>query len=234
MAQSPFIVAITGGSGSGKTTTARQLIPLLKPLQAALLSEDDYYKNSRALPGFDPATYDFDSPDARDHALLATHLASLKAGSPIDVPVYDFTIHGRRDATHRLVPADVIILEGTHALCDPSIYTLCDLRVFVDTPDDIRLLRRLLRDIHERGRTPETVAHQYLGTVRPAYERWTGPSRLNADLIVSGGLGVQGPMSETAFGAAAQIAAAVRKARDSLKGHPLGKAQSGAAPTTRI
>lgn len=208
----PFIVAITGGSGSGKTTTAGQLIGLLKPLHAQLISQDDYYKNSRALPDFNPAAYDFDTPDARDHALLARHLADLRAGIGIDVPIYDFTIHGRREATHHIEPSDVIILEGTHTLCDPAIFDLCDLKVYVDTPDDIRLLRRLLRDIHERGRTPENVANQYLATVRPAYERWTGPSRLNADLIVSGGLGVKGPMSETAFGAAAQIAAAIRKA----------------------
>jgi uridine kinase len=211
-AYKPFIVAITGGSGSGKTTTAGQLIDLLKPLSAQLISQDDYYKNSRALPDFNPATYDFDTPSARDHELLAQHLADLRAGKSIDVPVYDFTIHGRRDATHHMEPSDVIILEGTHTLCDPAIFELCDLKVYVDTPDDIRLLRRLLRDIHERGRTPENVANQYLATVRPAYERWTGPSRLNADLIVSGGLGVKGPKSETAFGAAAQIAAAIRKA----------------------
>jgi uridine kinase len=208
----PFIVAITGGSGSGKTTTAGQLLDLLKPLSAQLISQDDYYKNSKALPDFDPATYDFDTPDARDHALLAAHLKQLRLGHAIEVPVYDFTIHGRREATQHVVPGDVIILEGTHTLCDVAIYNLCDLKVFVDTPDDIRLLRRLLRDIHERGRTPETVANQYLATVRPAYERWTGPSRLNADLIVSGGLGVKGPKSETAFGAAAQIAAAIKKA----------------------
>lgn len=208
----PFIVAITGGSGSGKTTTAGQLLDLLRPLNAQLISQDDYYKNSKSLPDFDAATYDFDNPSARDHDLLAAHLAALRAGQTIDVPVYDFTIHGRRAATQHVVPGDVIILEGTHVLCDQAIYDLCDLKIFVDTPDDIRLLRRLLRDIHERGRTPETVANQYLATVRPAYERWTGPSRLNADLIVSGGLGVKGPKSETAFGAAAQIAAAIRKA----------------------
>jgi uridine kinase len=188
------------------------LIDLLKPLHASLISQDDYYLDSRALSGFDPATYDFDSPTARDHKLLAKHLRALRDGQTIEVPVYDFTIHGRRDATHTLIPSDVIVLEGTHTLCDPDIFELCDLKVFVDTPDDIRLLRRLLRDIHERGRTTETVASQYLATVRPAFERWTGPSRLNADLIVSGGVGVEGSKSETAFGAAAQIAAAIRKA----------------------
>ena len=213
----PFLVAITGGSGSGKTTTATQLIGLLRPLEARILSQDDYYKDSRSLAGFNPATYDFDTPEARDHDLLAAHLMAIKAGETVEVPIYDFTIHGRRSATQKLPSCDIVILEGTHTLCDKTIFDLCDLRIFVDTPDDIRLLRRLLRDIHERGRTPETVAAQYLSTVRPAYERWTGPSRLNADLIVSGGTGVQGAQSETAFGAAAQIAAAIRKAL----GHPV-------------
>lgn len=208
----PFLVAITGGSGSGKTTTAGQLPDLLAPYGADILSQDDYYKDSRSLPGFDPATFDFDTPDARDTALLAAHVAALRTGAAIEVPIYDFTLHGRRDRSRHFAPRDVVVIEGTHILCDPGLNALFDLRVFVDTPSDIRLLRRLLRDLHERGRTPESVAAQYLATVRPAYERWTGPSRLNADLIVSGGTGVSGPRSETAFGAAAQIAAAVRKA----------------------
>jgi uridine kinase len=120
--------------------------------------------------------------------------------------------HGRLGTAHRLVPRDVVVLEGIHCLVDPALLPYYDLSVFVDTPDDIRLLRRLLRDIHERGRTPEGVAAQYLATVRPAYERWIGPSRLNAQLVVSGGEGIAGPQSPTAFGAAAQIAAAVRRA----------------------
>lgn len=214
----PFIIAITGGSGSGKTTTATQLVQLLAPLGADLLSEDNYYKDSRNLPGFDPATYDFDRLEARDHDLLARHLTELRAGRAVDVPDYSFVIHGRVGSSHRLVPRDVVVLEGIHCLCDPQLLPLYDLSAFVDTPDDIRLLRRLLRDIHERGRTPETVAAQYLATVRPAYERWIGPSRLNAELVVSGGDGIAGPDSPTAFGAAAQLAAAVRRAMDGWTG----------------
>jgi len=137
------LVAISGGSGSGKTTTAAQLVGLLRPLTARIVSQDDYYKDSRSLPGFDPATYDFDTPEARDHVLLEQHLKAIKAGEAVDVPIYDFTIHGRREATHRLPHCDVVILEGTHTLRDSAIYDLCDLKVFVDTPSDIRLLRTI-------------------------------------------------------------------------------------------
>lgn len=210
----PFVVAITGGSGSGKTTTARQLVELLAPLGADLLSEDSYYKDSRSLPGFDAASYDFDRLEARDHRLLGQHLRALRAGRPVEVPDYSFVTHGRLGTSHVLAPRDIVVLEGIHCLCDAALLPLYDLTAFVDTPDDIRLLRRLLRDIHERGRTPEGVAAQYLATVRPAYERWIGPSRLNATLVVSGGEGIAGPQSPTAFGAAAQIAAAVRRALD--------------------
>lgn len=141
MAKSPFLVAISGGSGSGKTTTAAQLALLLRPLTARILSQDDYYKDSRSLPGFDPASYDFDTPEARDHVLLASHLAALKAGQGIDVPIYDFTIHGRRAATHRLEPCDVVILEGTHTLCDPAIYEQCDLRAKTPKPQHLSEMR---------------------------------------------------------------------------------------------
>jgi uridine kinase len=206
------MVAIAGGSGSGKSTTAAHLPQMLSPLSVQIVSQDDYYKDSRELPGFDAATYNFDTPDARDHDLLADHLKALRAGQDVYVPIYDFTIHGRRVATQHLAVGDVIILEGTHTLCDPRIRQLCDLKIFVDTPDDIRFVRRLLRDIHERGRTPENVVQQYLATVRPAFERWTGPSRLNADVIVSGGSGVQGSNTQTAIDAARQIAMAIRAA----------------------
>jgi uridine kinase len=208
----PFIVAIAGGSGSGKTTTANQLVELLAPEGAVLLSEDNYYRDSRNLPGFDPTTYDFDALAARDHDLLHAHLMQLRSGQPVDVPDYCFVSHGRKGSRHSLAPKAVIVLEGIHCLCNEALLPLYDMTCFVDTPDDIRFIRRLLRDRDQRGRRTDDIVAQYLATVRPAHERWIGPSHMNAHMTVSGGDGLRGPDSPSAFGAAAQIAAAVRRA----------------------
>ncbi|MCS6625524.1 uridine kinase [Roseibacterium beibuensis] len=181
----PILVAITGGSGSGKSTLAETLVAALPEGASVLVREDSYYRDAASLPGFDAATFDFDDVAARDHELMIRDLAALKAGRDITVPIYSFIHHGREPGGEPVRAAEVVIVEGTHLLCTPGLVELFDIRVFVDTPADIRFIRRLLRDQAERGRTADSVIQQYLATVRPGHERLTEPSRVNADFIVA-------------------------------------------------
>ncbi len=181
----PFLIAITGGSGSGKSTLARTLLELLPPGSAAWLSEDWYYADVGAGPGFDPATYDFDDLPVRDHARLLEDLAALRAGRVVQAPAYDFVTHRRTaEHAHAVEPRAVVVAEGAHLLCRAEVAAAFDLRVFVDTPADVRFIRRLLRDQAERGRSARSVIDQYLATVRPAHERLVEPARALADLVV--------------------------------------------------
>lgn len=179
------LVAITGGSGSGKSTLAEALLAALPPGDAVLLREDSYYLDAAGLPDFDADTFDFDDVAARDHELLARHLSELRAGRGVTAPVYSFIHHGREPGGEPIAPAPVVVVEGAHILCTPALVALFDLRVFVDTPADIRFIRRLLRDQTERGRTADSVIGQYLGTVRPGHERFTEPSKTHADFVVA-------------------------------------------------
>ncbi|AYG95813.1 uridine kinase [Brevundimonas naejangsanensis] len=180
-----ILIAITGGSGSGKSTLAEALISSLPESVATLLREDSYYLDAASIPGFDPATHDFDDVAARDHDLLISDLTDLKAGRNVTAPLYSFIHHGREPGGEPVPAAEVVVVEGTHLLCTPALAALFDIRVFVDTPADIRFIRRLLRDQVERGRTAESVIQQYLATVRPGHERLTEPSRVHADFIVA-------------------------------------------------
>jgi len=180
-----ILIAITGGSGSGKSTLAEALVAALPDGAAVLLREDSYYRDAAGLADFDPNTFDFDDVAARDHELMIHDLSELKAGRTITAPIYSFIHHGREPGGEPVPAAEVVIVEGTHVLCTPGLVDLFDIRVFVDTPADIRFIRRLLRDQAERGRTAESVIAQYLGTVRPGHERLTEPSRVNADFIVA-------------------------------------------------
>lgn len=180
-----ILIGVTGGSGSGKSTLAEALIEALPPGMAVLLREDSYYIDAAALPDFDAATFDFDDVAARDHGLLATHLADLKAGRPVEAPVYSFIHHGREPEGEVVPAAEIVIVEGTHLLCSPAVRALLDIRVYVDTPSDIRFIRRLLRDQAERGRSADSVIAQYMSSVRPGHERFTEPSRVEADFIVA-------------------------------------------------
>lgn len=180
-----ILVAITGGSGSGKSTLAEAVVSALPPGTAVLLREDSYYRDAASLPDFDAATFDFDDVAARDHDLMIRDLTALKAGQDIVAPLYSFIHHGREPGGEPVRAAEVVVVEGTHVLCTPELVDLFDIRVFVDTPADIRFIRRLLRDQAERGRSPDSVIGQYLATVRPGHERLTEPSKTHADFIVA-------------------------------------------------
>lgn len=180
-----ILIAITGGSGSGKSTLAEALVSALPQDKAVLVREDSYYRDAAALPGFDAATFDFDDVAARDHELMIADLTALKAGRAVTAPIYSFIHHGREPGGEPIPAAEVVVVEGTHVLCTPDLTALFDIRVFVDTPADIRFIRRLLRDQQERGRSAESVVAQYLATVRPGHERLTEPSRTHADFIVA-------------------------------------------------
>ncbi len=174
------IIAISGGSGAGKTTLARRLSILLG---AQLIAEDDYYICRTMIAGFDPAKYDFDAPGAKDHALLADHLACARAGEAFDKPLYDFTEHRRLAQTERVAPAPLLILEGLHAL-SPVLRAQIDLGVFLEAKESLRLARRLARDVATRGRTREDVIAQFARTVAPAHATSVAPQRAQADLVL--------------------------------------------------
>ena len=180
-----ILIAITGGSGSGKSTLAEGLAAALPAGTTTIVSEDWYYRDCALFPDFDPATFDFDDIAIRDHDLLVEHLAALRAGRAVTAPVYDFATHSRTaEAGQTVEPAPVVIAEGTHLLCSAEVAAMFDLRIYLDTPDDVRFIRRLLRDQEHRGRTARSVIDQYLRTVRPAHFRLTHLSRERADLIV--------------------------------------------------
>lgn len=180
-----ILIAITGGSGSGKSTLAEALVSLLPEGVSTLLREDSYYKDAASVPGFDAATHDFDHVDARDHELLIQDLKALKAGQSIVAPLYSFITHGREEGGEPVPAREIVIIEGTHVLCNTEMSSLFDIKVFVDTPADIRFIRRLLRDQEQRGRTADSVVNQYLSTVRPGHESFTEPSRVHADFVVA-------------------------------------------------
>ncbi len=212
----PFLIAITGGSGSGKSTLARALAAALAPIPVTLVSEDDYYLDSASVPGFDAAAYNFDEPAARDHALLRAHLAALCAGETVAKPSYDFAHHARAPETTPLAPAPVMIVEGIHVLCDDGLADAFDLRVFVDTPESLRLGRRLVRDCAPleaggRARDPAGVFEQFFRTVAPMHDAHTGPSRARADLVVADTEAFCAVGETPKADAAAIIAAAVRE-----------------------
>ena len=179
------VIGITGGSGSGKSTIVRKISEVCPDF--AFIPQDNYYKSAVFINNSNITAYNFDHPDAFDMDLLHKHLSDLKNGKAIDLPQYDFVHHCRKPETVRMEAAPLIIVEGLMVLYDPEIRKLLDLKIYVDTPDDIRFIRRLQRDIEERGRTVDSVIKQYLEVVRPGHMSFIEPMKEYADLIIPEG-----------------------------------------------
>jgi uridine kinase len=188
-----MIIGISGGTGSGKTTVANKILESVGARDVIFLQQDSYYKNIDRLPLDFRQTPNFDHPDALDNELLIQHIRSLRSGRAVQLPLYDFKTDSRRAETVRVEPKPIVIVEGILIFADKNLLREMDIKVFVDTPDDIRFIRRLRRDIDERGRTVESVIDQYLTTVRPMHLQFVEPSKREADVIIpEGGLNLVG------------------------------------------
>jgi len=183
----PLVIGIAGGSGSGKTTVAQEILNRVGPERIAYLPHDAYYKDLSGLPPVQRAEVNFDHPNSLDNDLLISHVEQLKAHKPAKLPVYDFSTHSRTSQTLLIAPRNVIIVEGILIFAEPKLRRLFDVKIFVDTDSDIRFIRRLQRDISERGRNTESVIHQYLKTVRPMHMEFVEPSKRYADIIIPEG-----------------------------------------------
>jgi uridine kinase len=183
----PLVIGIAGGSGSGKTTVAQEILQRVGPERIAYLPHDAYYKDLSGLPPVQRAEVNFDHPNSLESELLVTHLEQLLAGENVQLPVYDFSTHTRTTQTILIAPRRVVMVEGILIFVDPELRKRFDVKIFVDTDSDIRLIRRLQRDITERGRTTESVIHQYLKTVRPMHLEFVEPSKRYADVIIPEG-----------------------------------------------
>jgi uridine kinase len=185
----PFLIAVAGGSSSGKTTIAERLVDMSGVEHVSLIKLDSYYVERLDEPVEQRAKANYDHPDAFDWALLNDHLAALTAGASVPVPVYDYTVHARSAEVRMVRPARIVVVEGILVLWEPALRERFDLKIFVDTPADLRFIRRLQRDVTERARTAESVVDQYLESVRPSHEQFVEPSKRYADVIVpEGGL----------------------------------------------
>jgi uridine kinase len=180
-------IGICGGTGSGKTTITNRLTQALSEDSVLLLQQDHYYKDTPHLPLEERAKQNFDHPESVDTQLLIRHVRALREGQSIERPVYDFTQHRRVPATVHLEPRPALIVEGILIFENPALRNLCDIKIFVDTEADLRFIRRLRRDIRERGRTVESVIDQYMATVRPMHTEFVEPSKRYADVIIPEG-----------------------------------------------
>ncbi|HEX8619413.1 MAG TPA: uridine kinase [Thermoanaerobaculia bacterium] len=183
----PVIIGIAGGTGSGKTTVARAIYDRVGRDRIEWISHDSYYRNFEGLSPEERHHINFDHPDSLETELLARHLDVLSKGASVEVPIYDFTTHSRKPETQRVEPRRVIIVEGILVLGEPELRRRIQIKLFVDTPPDIRFMRRLVRDIKTRGRSMESVIEQYLTTVRPMHDEFVEPSKRYADLIIPEG-----------------------------------------------
>ncbi|MFH2019006.1 MAG: uridine kinase, partial [bacterium] len=182
-----FVIGIAGGTGSGKTTVAHEIISAFGPLEITSLELDNYYRDLSHLPLNKRTTTNFDHPDSLEIELLVDNILDLKAGKSIHQPLYDFVTHTRKKTTHLLKPTPIIVLEGILTFCYPKLLPLFDMKIFVDTEADIRFIRRLERDLEERGRSLQSIISQYQKTVRPMHLEFIEPSKHCADIIIPEG-----------------------------------------------
>lgn len=187
--KTPLVIGIAGGSGSGKTTVANIVLQRVGKHRIAYLPHDAYYRDLTNLPHQQRMQVNFDHPDSLESELLVEHIKKLKNWEPVDLPIYDFTNHSRTGQFERVNPQRVILVEGILIFAEAELRNMFDVKIFVDTDSDLRFIRRLQRDITERGRTTETVINQYLSTVRPMHLEFVEPSKRYADIIIpEGGL----------------------------------------------
>jgi uridine kinase len=184
LTRTPLIIGVAGGSGSGKTTVVHRIMDVLGDTHVSVLEHDRYYRDHPELRLEERAALNYDHPDSLETALLVKHVEDLRAGKDVQVPVYDFARHARQPITHTVLARTAIIVEGILIFTDAALRSLMDVKVFVDTDDDTRFIRRLQRDTAERGRTMPSVIDQYLGTVKPMHLEFVEPSKRYADIIV--------------------------------------------------
>jgi uridine kinase len=210
LAPRPFLIGVAGGTCSGKTTLSEQLAVLAGGEHLALIKLDSYYCANPHLPFAERERINYDHPDAFDWDLLDDHLAALSAGATIPVPVYDFPNHDRGHDVRLVRPASIVVLEGILVLWEPRLRERFDLKVYVDTDADLRLIRRLRRDVAERGRTTESIIEQYLATVRPAHDQFIEPSKRHADVILPQG-GMNGPAIDMLLARVRELSGVARR-----------------------
>ena len=185
--RSSLVIGIAGGSGSGKTTVAQTILQRVGPERISFLQHDAYYKPLSGLPPTQRIDVNFDHPNSLETELLTKHILQLKEGRSVEVPIYDFSTHSRTDRTYTVQPRGVILVEGILIFTEVSLRDLFDVKLFVDTDSDLRFIRRLERDISERGRTLDMVVKQYLSTVRPMHLEFVEPSKRYADVVIPEG-----------------------------------------------
>jgi uridine kinase len=185
--RNPLVIGIAGGSGSGKTTVAQAILQRVGPDRISFLQHDAYYKDLSGLPPTQRVEFNFDHPNSLESDLLSQHIRKLRNGQPVEVPIYDFSTHSRTTKTYIIQPRGVILVEGILIFADPDLRNLFDVKIFVDTDPDLRFIRRLQRDLAERGRTTDAVIKQYLTTVRPMHLEFVEPSKRYADVIIPEG-----------------------------------------------
>lgn len=183
----PILIGITGGTGSGKSTVSKEIFKSIHEKDLTIIEQDSYYKDQSDLTFDERIKTNYDHPSAFDNELLKEHLQALLRNETIEKPIYDFENHTRKEKTVKVEPRDIIILEGILILFEPEIRELLDIKIFVDTDSDVRVIRRILRDIKDRGRTLDSVILQYMDTVRPAHLQFIEPTKRYADIIIPEG-----------------------------------------------